>query len=146
MAIWMNYGAPWQSRLCVLEAMAGIGVRLHPFTMAVRDYARQHGRVWWCRINDPGIDRNRLVAYALQAWGYPYAIRLEMLAIVEPALRWILWRPIAKNKWHCAKLMAHAFRRAGFRWDRNEWLTTPADVMGFECLDTPVEVDLSEVR
>ncbi len=138
MAIWDH------SRLCIFEAMdEGQGVRLLPFSVAVKEYSQRHGRVWWSKLHDGALSRNALVMYALNMWGQPYCTRIEELAVAVPALRPLAWGPDSANRYTCSRMITCAFVRAGYVWLKDPWLTLPIDIQGFTCLDPRVEIDLT---
>ncbi len=156
LAMWVAVGG--ERRLCVFEAMEGIGVQLIPLsTVLARDGAFSWYGTWsditttgtsdshGCRVQK--IDHKQIVAFALQHWGKRYASPWQFVrsfsCLIRRCADWMGF-PIDTDpeRFYCAEYVIGGMTRAG--WWSSQYLdpaeTTPGDVARMACFYPKGEV------
>lgn len=148
-AVWIE--AAGRRRLCVLEAIQPHGVRLVPLS----DVLHRDGSVdWfglWCNANPPPaddlhrdeverIDRDRLVGFALEHWGAPYAPWTQFARswgfLARRLADWLrLEADIAPEAFHCAEYCLSALHAAGFQTSefQHPAVLSPGEIARLKC-------------
>ena len=104
LAVW------YRDRLCVLEALEGKGVRLHPLSMLLAT-----GRdIDWYQLDAHDNRRMVIISRAFTHWGKRYASPLQFLrswGVITSALCNWLHIPIDTNgdRFFCSEFIAHVF-------------------------------------
>lgn len=140
-ALWVK--ADGVSRLCILEALEPIGVRLHPMEVYLDQCNRQGVGVDWYTISDPTVNRDKIAAFALSKWGKRYASPFQFVrsffAIGKVLRRWFgLPANRDAERFFCSQLCAEALRYAGCHPDtvlpQEPALTDPGAITQYPCL------------
>jgi hypothetical protein len=140
-ALWVQ--ADSTRRLCVLEALEPVGVRLFPMDVYLELCRRQGVLVDWYTVTDPTIDRDKVAAYALGQWGKRYCSPLQLarsFGWCGRRLRRWLGLPAEREpeRFFCSELCARALRHAGYVPDEADdlepALTDPGAVTLSPCL------------
>lgn len=131
--------------LCTLESIEGAGVRLVPFHLYVKKYHwNTKTPCRWYQL-DSSINGPKLVEECLRYWYDGYATNRQFVIIGIPLLqkiRRLLGKPIdvSKNRWHCAELLANAFKEVGYEIQKEPVLHTPWDITQFSCLGPEFQI------
>lgn len=140
-ALWVQVDGT--RRLCILEALEGVGVRLHPMDRYLEECQRQGCLIDWYQVTDPAINRDRIAGYALDQWGARYAHPLQFVwswgRLSTRLRRWLgLTADTDPERWFCSELVAAALKHAGYVPDSDLDLdpaeTEPGMVALFPCL------------
>lgn len=136
-AVWVSVGA--SRRLCVLEALEGYGVRLHPLSL----YLRRGQWVDWFRVTDPAIDCEQASAWALDQLGTRYASLWQLarsFGVVGLLKRCAdalgLPTKVDQDRWFCSCFASQFLLSGGWQPDEDvdPSLTPPGEVALFPCL------------
>ena len=106
----VGFAVWYRNRLCVLEALEGKGVRLHPLSMLLAT-----GRdIDWYQLEATEIRRRVVLTRAFTHWGKRYASPLQFLrswGVITSALCNWLRIPIDTNgdRFFCSEFIAHCF-------------------------------------
>lgn len=140
-ALWVK--ADSLERLCILEALEGVGVRLHPLDICLQQCSRDGVVVDWYTVTDPTIQRDKIAAYALAQWGKRYASALQFARSFgwfgSLVRRWLgLPANREPERFFCSQLCAAALLHAGYQADAADAtepaLTDPGAVTLYPCL------------
>lgn len=130
-------------RLCILEALEGVGVRLFPMDRYLEECHASGCLIDWYQVVDSEINRDRVAGYALQQWGRPYATPWQFVWSWGLLSGW--WRRLRglpvdtdPERWFCSELVTAALRHAGYvpesGDDSEPAATEPGAVALFPCL------------
>ena len=127
------------TRLAVCEAMEGQGVRLFPLS----EYLARGVDVDWYPITDDSINRDKVVAWAMQRWGKDYASPLQFLRsfglVTKRIADWLrIPTRVDRDRYFCSWFSAEALKHGGWQPesidDKPPCLMTPGDIALFTCL------------
>ena len=144
LALWLKTDFETKERLCVLEAMEGLGVRIVPLSHALGKYWKKGGKAYWCPLLLPrGYDA---VKFAQDHWDEAYVSLYQLLLAASPSLQYL--RSLRTNYtdfegWHCSELVTRSLMSIGYQHDKKPEFTTPGEVVEFSCLDKSIELEPS---
>ena len=122
-------------RLAVIEALEGVGVRIHPLSRLVTTR-----RLDWFKLDRDQVNRIALVGDALSHWGQRYASPWQFIrsfsVITKRILdKWGLPNDVNTERFFCSEFVMHAMRRGGYQGDAPASArTTPDDITRLPCL------------
>lgn len=143
-AIWADFGYKGKV-LCILEPHMFKGVALNPLKLVLeRDYPK--GNMYW-QANT--LDGLVTAEFAMSQWRHDYANPWQFIVLGSRVARWLrhmLGKSIDtdKDRYMCSELVTRSLIEAGFPWEKDPSITTPAEVSQFECLGKPVELVLTD--
>lgn len=125
------------SRLAVVEAMEGKGIRLFP----LRRYLEQGDDVDWYQVTDKSINRDKVVAWAMDRWGKQYARPRQFIRsfVTVPLLNSLgIATKLDNDRWFCSQFSTEALMNGGWTPAADDMikpeLAAPGDVAMFSCL------------
>jgi hypothetical protein len=146
LAVWVQF-ADGKPRLCILEAVEGHGVRLHPLQRYLEKSFWPHGaKIFWQTLVNKKIDGDKLIDFELQKWGDNYVSSAQFV-VALPLFRRLhrLWHKVLlldPGKWHCSRLVTEALKSQGYNGiDKESVIVTPGDVSNFSCWGKKVELE-----
>lgn len=137
-------------RLAILEALEGVGVRLHPLDRYLEECHRDGCKVDWYAVTDDSVDRLKVAGYALQHWGKRYASPWQFAWSWGRLAAWVrrmrgLSVDTDPERYFCSELIAGALVYAGYRPDGDLAIepaeTAPGDVALYTCLQRRGEIE-----
>lgn len=138
-ACWIQFNTG-QKRLCIFEAIEGVGVRINPLHHYLRTvFWPNNAKMWWLPITDGKIKGAGIMDYCLQAWGQgyvgPYQFIVGMSPLLQRIRRWLgKSLDIDKHRYHCSELVTKALMSQGYQHTKEPALTAPGEVIKFSCL------------
>ena len=141
-AVWIrnNHGC---SRLTIVEALEGVGVRLYPLDRYLDECRQGACLVDWYKVCDDGVDKEKVAEFALSQWGAAYARPFQFVwswgKISSRLRRWMGWcADLDERRWFCSELAARALLEAGYVPDAAEpivaALTDPGTIALLPCV------------
>lgn len=142
-ACWVRFGG--EKRLCIFEAIEGIGVRLQPLQQYLEHifWTTPKAKMWWQPIIDPTINGEKVMDFALQHWGDNYVNPYQFAVCLNPWIRRWLGKSLdlSNDRWHCAELVTRALMEQGFIHGEEPVMTSPGDVTQFNCLGPKILIE-----
>lgn len=128
-------------RLAVVEALEGVGVRLHPLS----EYLARGILIDWWAITDESIHREKVVSWAMQRWGKRYASPWQLARsfgfLGKLLANWLgLPTKVDADRWFCSFFATSALRNGGWAPEEGDPLVplpeqaAPGDLTLFPCL------------
>ena len=137
-------------RLCVLEAVEGVGVRLFPLDK----HLNRGARVDWYQLDDThyAVSRDKVIRFVLYVWGAEYAKWSQFLRSWGFLSRriadfWGLSMDMDEGRWFCSELVMAGLRDGGYTgegYERESAATSPAEIIELPCLRRMGRLDLKE--
>ena len=137
-ACWIQFNTE-QRRLCIFEAIEGVGIRIQPLHFYLSTiFWPTGGKMWWSPLKSKEINGAGLMDFCLQAWGKgyvgPYQFIVAMLPLLQRIRKWLgKLLDTDKNKYHCAELVTAALMEQGYIHNKEPSFTTPGEVSKFSC-------------
>ena len=124
-----------RGRLAGIEALEGVGVRIHPLSHLVRTR-----RINWFQITDDNIDREKITTAALSRWGARYASPWQFIRSFSVVTTWVCDRlgvqyDTNPDRFFCSEYVMHCLQQAGYEGDSTTVSrATPDDITRLTCL------------
>ena len=122
-------------RLAVIEALEGVGVRIHPLSRLIKTR-----KIHWFQVTDDNIDRDEITRSALTRWGCKYASPWQFIRSFSLVTSWLcdrlgVDRDTNPNRFFCSEYVMHCLHQAGYQGDSPAHAnTTPDDITRLPCL------------
>jgi hypothetical protein len=130
------------SRLCLFEAVAFQGVRLHPMDRYMSECVRAGSQVdWYALVDGVGVNREKVADQCLQRWADSYAGLVQFWwsfglgRFVRQAFK--LPSRLGRGEfcsWIAAEALQHGGYRAGYGDPADPALTDPGALSRYTCL------------
>lgn len=131
-------------RLTVIEALEGVGIVVNPLSQ----YVKAGESIDWYSITDETINRDKVVGWAMERWGFGYAsFRQLARSFIVHRFRWLKrvyeWlgvpTKIDKDKYFCSWVVAEALKNGGWTpcrgdGDGDPYTVAPGDIALYPCL------------